>query len=292
MLKALRKDVVDIIASRHVAGPNIEDAIRVCRWASGQGLHSIIAPWAKPGDSFEGMYKQFEAALKFVGESKLDGYVSVKLEAIGNDFGLFTRLVDTARHYNVRIHLDSLGPESAPLNFDFLERASAFYKDLGCTLPARWKRSVQDAERAVELELSVRIVKGQWIDPEAPKLDFKSNYLAIASKLAGRARHVGVATHDTRLADRALKVLASSKTHFEFEQFFSLPLNGRQLAERYGCPYRMYVAYGYPGVPYNVRFSISRPSIIAWMLTDFAFKPKKPWSMPDSSDSQRLQGGS
>jgi proline dehydrogenase len=221
-------------------------------------------------------FERFKSDLYRLNEEEFTSYYSIKLSVLDYDFNLFLRLLEVARECNIRLHIDSLNPESAPTVFQFFKRTSAYNDILGCTLPSRWKRSLKDAERAVDLGLSVRIVKGQWKDPQH-KVNSRDNYLAIIKKLSGRARSVGVATHDIPLADKALGLLSGTDTHYELEQFFSLPLNGMDLADRYDCPYRLYVAYGAPAIPYNYRFALTRPSLAAWLVTDFVFKSSKPW---------------
>lgn len=278
MLETLRKKIVTTIASRHVAGPELGDALPVCRWAHEKGFRSILSPWARPGETAAQMFERYRDAFDALGSEPLECYVSMKLESIGFDFGLFEDLIEVAKSKNVRLHVDSLGPDSAVYTFRFLEKAAVRYKDLGCTLPSRWRRSLDDAERAVDLGLSARIVKGQWEDPYDHGIDPRKNYLAIASVLAGRARHVGTATHDISLAEKALTILLAQNTYCEMEQLATLPLGGMRLAKKLGCPYRIYVAYGYPGVPYNTRFVLSRPGMVTWVLADFALDMKKPWS--------------
>ncbi len=278
MLNTLRKSIVTTIASRHVVGSEIADALPVCRWANRMGFHSILSPWARPEDTHRRMFERYREVLESIPKENIDCYLSVKLESIGYDSGMFDELVETARLNGVRLHLDSLGPDSAPVNFSFLEKAAARYDNLGCTLPSRWRRSLGDAERAIEMNLSVRIVKGQWEDPGTVKVDSRKNYIAVAEKLAGRARHVGTATHDSPLSEKVLGILSSAGTHCELEQLSTLPLNGMKAAAKHGYGYRLYVAYGSPGIPYNTRFMLSRPSMVAWVLTDFTLDLKKPWA--------------
>lgn len=278
MLNTLRKNIVATIASRHVVGSEIADALPVCRWAKRMGYHSILSPWARPEDTHRVMFQRYRAALEAIPKEDIDCYLSVKLESIGYDGAMFEELVEAARLSGVRLHLDSLGPDSAPLNFGFLEKAAARYDNLGCTLPSRWRRSLDDAERAIEMNLSVRIVKGQWEDPGAVKIDSRKNYIALVGKLAGRARHVGTATHDLALGEKALGILSAAGTHCEFEQLSTLPLNGMKAVAKHAYAYRLYVAYGSPGIPYNTKFILSRPGMVAWVLTDFTLDLKKPWA--------------
>lgn len=278
MLRTLKNKIVKKVASRHIAGAEVGDALQVCRWANGKGFYSILSPWAGTDESSRNMFERYKLGVATLHNQDFNCFLSVKLDAIGYDYGMFKEILELGQMYNIRIHVDSLGPDSVQKKFQFLEKAMEFNKILGCTLPSRWHRSLTDADRAVALGIPVRIVKGQWEDPSNGKLDCKKHYLAIVRKLAGRASHVGIATHNLPLAEKSLTCLSSSDTYCELEQFFSLPLNGVGLAKKLGRPYRIYVAYGHPGVPYNVRFALTRPSIAAWMVADFAFRPKKPWS--------------
>jgi proline dehydrogenase len=278
MLNELRKNIVNTIASRHVVGSGLEDALPICLWANRMGFRTILSPWAWPGDDSQIMTQRYKTAFESLQNKDFDCYVSVKLDAIRYDLGLFKELVEAARSAKTRLHVDSLDPGSADMAFDFIEKGKQWHQDLGCTIPSRWQRSIDDVERALDLGLSVRIVKGQWADPGHGRVDCKINYLAIAEKLAGKARHVGVATHDVPLAKKALACLTSASTYCEMEQLATLPLNGMKIAKRYGYAYRLYVGYGHPGVPYNIRFVLSRPSMVAWIIADFAFNLRKPWS--------------
>jgi proline dehydrogenase len=284
MLQTLRNRVVDRIASRHVAGPETDDALEVCFWAQDHDYGCILSPWADmESNGQQGkprklrMFERFKSDIDLLKSHELNAYLSIKLDALGYDFGLFRDLVDYAAEHKVHLHIDSLAPESTATKFRFLEKVPDYHNWLGCTLPSRWLRSLTDANRAIDMQLAVRIVKGQWQDPNQP-IDERANYLALTNKLAGRVPYIGIATHDLPLARQALQRLSTVQLHFEFEQFFSLPLNGMGLADELSVPYRLYVAYGHPAIPYNYRFAMTRPSLAAWMVSDYVFELKRPWT--------------
>ncbi len=287
MLEKMRRSVVEVIASRHIAGRDLGDALRVCRWAAGRGFRAIVSPWGAPDDSPGRMFDFYRAALDAIGTEGFSAYLSIKLDAIRRDAGMFDDLLALAHERGILIHLDSLGPETADAAMQYVERAAKLSRTVGCTLPSRWRRSLDDAVPLADLGAHVRIVKGQWSDPGGTRLDCRRTYLEIANRLAGRCRSVGIATHDLPLAAKALRILGSRKTRCELEQFFSLPLNGAALAGRHGYPYRLYVAYGRPGIPYNTRFALSRPGMAAWVLADFALHRRKPWM--DASEHPQQQ---
>ncbi len=277
MLRKMRDNLTNAIASRHVAGSELDDALRICRWAESEGFRTVISPWSGPQEDSRKMFDLYAAALGAVGTQSGLCYLSIKLDAIGYDEGMFRDLIYLARLNAVRLHIDSLGPDTADTALRFVEKAAASFHQIGYTLASRWHRSLTDAERVAELGTPVRIVKGQWEDPLWRGLDCRKNYLDIAGKLAGRCGEVGIATHDIPLAREVLTRLLYDETNCELEQFFSLPLNGETLARKLQCPYRIYVAYGHPGIPYNVRFTLTRPRIAAWVFADFAFHPRRPW---------------
>src|SRR2546428_10485730 len=91
-----------------------------------------------------------------------------------------------ARQWGFFVHFDSLGPEVADQTFSLLADALERYPKIGCTLPGRWRRSLEDADRAVKLRLNARVVKGQWVDPDEPSIDPAAGVLAVIDRLAGR----------------------------------------------------------------------------------------------------------
>ena len=278
MFRSTRKKIVDKIATRHIAGPSIDDALLVCRWADENGINTNIEPWTFSDDSPRIMVKQYSEAIETILDTGYNCTLGVKPACFNYDTEVFKDLIWLASVKKIRIHLGSTDLASAQRNFALLERVTPSYTELGCTLPSRWLRSLDDTKRVIDLGLYVRVVKGQWVDPDAPRLNCKTNYLDVVSRLVDKSRFVGVATHDVRLARSALNLLSSSSTEHEMEQFFSLPLNGLNLSKEFSCPYRIHVAYGNPGLPYNVRFGPHRPATIAWVISDILRKRPQPWA--------------
>ncbi|MFV1958266.1 MAG: proline dehydrogenase [Planctomycetota bacterium] len=256
-------------ARRYVAGTELEDALRLCRALDARGTRSTIGYWNDPTDPVSLVDAQYLACLDALGGSDLDGYLSVKVPALRFDPDLLHPLLRRAAAGGVRVHFDSLGPEHADRTWQVLETASAHHPDLGCTLPGRWRRSVEDVDRAVAGHWRVRIVKGQWEDPDAQGLDPREGYLEVAKRLAGRAHHVAVATHDVALAERVVGVLQAARTPCELELLHGLPMRAaRRLARRRRLPLRVYVPYGASWLPYTMDVVRRNPRILGWMLLD------------------------
>jgi proline dehydrogenase len=122
--------------------------------------------------------------------------------------------------------------------------------EVSTTLPGRWKRSLADADWAVEQGMTVRVVKGQWPDPADPERDLRQGFLEVIEQLAGRARHVRVASHDVEIAERAIGRLRRAGTSCELELLFGMPMK-RPLAwaKENGAPVRIYVPFGKGFIP-------------------------------------------
>jgi proline dehydrogenase len=256
------------LASSHIAGEEIAEALRVCRAATRRGWKITLCPWERPSDSFAAVARAYRMAVQTAAAELSEGAVSVKFQALGRRSSLLRPIAELAEEKNVQIRLDSNGPEGAPFALAAAEelRASGFL--VRCTLPSRWRRSIHDAERLIALKIPVRVVRGQWIDPGNGSPDFRTDYLRLIDRLARGCPHVSVATHDRALAVESLGRLQRSGTPCELEQFLGLPPLGEGLIRELRVPKRLYVPYGHPYMPYNSADLWQRPAIAGWMVRD------------------------
>jgi len=262
--------IAERAARAYVAGSELADALRVCDALALQGFAASICPWDGPGDPPRQVAESYVTALRGLAGTTLDCYLSIKAPSLGFSRDLLTELLEAARPNGLGIHFDSLAPEAADQSWALIGDAVARHTPVGCTLPARWRRSLSDVERAVELGLRVRIVKGQWADPEAPDVEARRGFLALVERLAGRARRVAVATHDPALARQALASLRRAGTACELELLFGLPVRASlQVARAAGVPVRFYVPYGHAWLPYSLSQARQNPRILWWTMRDW-----------------------
>jgi len=253
-----------------LGGADRHAAARLCARLTKRGIGCTSGYWNDAADTPESVYAECMGGLRMLSRRTRDGYLSVKFPALGGDVALAHDLLRKAEQQGVRVHADSLAPETTDAVHACIEAAAATHDDLGVTLPGRWRRSVPDAEWAVRLKLRVRVVKGEWADPEEPALDACEGYLAVIRKLAGRARHVSVATHDVDLLVRALDCLRAAGTSCDVEQLYGLPGRAcRIAARRAGVPVRVYVPWGQAVLPHAVEFALARKAWLPrWFLRD------------------------
>lgn len=277
MLVQIKEWMVRRLAGNYVAGPHLEDALRLCRGMATHGWGSILCPWDGPGDTPEGVLSHYRSALHAIASEKLDAHLSIKAPSLRYDFEAFRGLLDLAAEQGIRIHFDAQDFDTAPPTFQLLEKAVQYYPNIGCTLPSRWRRSLFDAERAIAFRVPVRVVKGEWPDPTGEAIDPKAHFLELIDLLAGRATEVAVATHDPVSARAALTRLQKSGTPCRLEQLWGLPLRAKEVAEPLGVPVRVYIPYGHAWLPYCMGAIRKRPVILAWVARDFFLTRRSLW---------------
>jgi proline dehydrogenase len=263
------------IAPAYIAGPEIKDAIRISRQVDQSGWSSTLCPWDGPNESPEIVASSYRDALSALKGETLDCCLSIKVPSLNYDFNMLKEILDVASEQNTRIHFDALGPETASSSLAMLERALGFYKNLGYTLPARWRRSFSDANRLIDMGVAIRVVKGQWPDPVEPSLDPAACSLHLIDHLSGKAAKVAVATHNGALAKKSLIRLQGAGTPCELEQLFGLPLCVDRVAKPLNVKVRLYIPYGYAYLPYAVSEARKRPIVFAWFLRDLLIGKRK-----------------
>jgi proline dehydrogenase len=264
-------------ASAYRAGPGLDDALAACRRLAERGLASTIGYSAARDDAPRTVADAHAEAFDRLEGETTDCYVSVKLSALGLAPELFVELESAAARSGRRLHLDAVAPEAAGPTWRLLENGAGGAA-LGTTLPGRWSRSIEDALRAVELRLPVRVVKGQWPDPLDGRLDPSAGFLAVVDRLVGHPAGVAVATHEVPLLVEALRRLTAAGTACEVELFYGLPFRGPALAARAaGVPVRLYVPYGHAGTPYRSGDLAAHPTRARWLVEDLLLGEDKTW---------------
>lgn len=253
-----------------LGGADRRAAARLCTRLTKEGIACTSGYWNDAADSPEAVFAECMHGLRMLARRTRDGYLSVKFPALGDDDALARDLLHEAGRLGVRVHADSLAPETTDAIHARVEAAATTHEDLGVTLPGRWRRSVTDARWVIEQQLRVRVVKGEWADPEDPALSPRTGYMAVVERLAGHARHVSLATHDVALLARALECLRAAGTACDVEQLYGLPGRAcRIAARRAGVPVRVYVPWGRAVLPHAVEFALARKAWLPrWFLRD------------------------
>lgn len=273
LAKSWALPVVRRAARNYIAGETVAEALRVVQQMNERGLRATIGFWDTEQQGAREVADQYLAGLTGLAGDEQGTNLSIKLPSLRYSPELLGEVIDQAQAAGRRIHFDAMAPDSAERTRAMIDDmlASRPGIDLGVTLPGRWQRSREDAQWAAERQLYVRVVKGEWADPLDPQRDLRSGYLETIDRLAGKARAVGVATHDPVLAAEAIGRLQAAGTPCCLELLYGLPLRAQlATARRLGVPAQVYVPYGEAYMPYALSQIRRKPRVLWWLLRDLA----------------------
>jgi proline dehydrogenase len=242
--------------ARHVAG---EDATAAARSVRRLGRPVSAGYFQASSATPAGIAASYCALARELAGT--DALLALKAPALGFE----EALISTIAEVGMPLVFDSLTESHADRTLALAEAYSA-----GAALPARWRRSSADAARLRDGRCRVRLVKGEWADPQGDVVDVGQAYLDLARTLAGRSAPVGVATHDPELAEATLRILLDAGTPCELEQLRGLPCRRTMtVARKLGVPVRVYYPFGPGWWPYAVDKALARPYLPLWALRDW-----------------------
>jgi proline dehydrogenase len=251
------------VARAYYAGPKLAGAMQQCQRLNKQDFAASIGYWPNLDDTPRVLANAYLGGIDAIANQTLDSTISIKAMAMDFDRELIAEITERAGSAGVGIHYDSRAIEMADQMFELVTTFAGHKAPIGCTLPGVWPRSQDDTDLVCDLGVNVRVVKGMWRDPEHPGIDDRQGFLAVIDRLCGRARHVGVATHDAVLAREALKRLIDSGTPCELELLFGMARKEIiRVAQDLGVQIRIYIPYGNSWVPYALTRSLRHPRLL------------------------------
>jgi len=220
-------------ARRYVAGETLDEALATAGRLRDAGLHASLDLFgertaAADAPAVATAYERLCARLP------AGAWVSLDLSHIAFDGALLDRIA-AALPAGARLQV---GAEEAAHTDRVLDLLTARGAPLEATLQANLLRSPGDADRLAQAGITVRVVKGAYVERDAHPWGEATDraYAELARRLDARGVDVALATHDERLHD----VLP----HARVELLLGVrPELARRLAAQ-GRDVRVYVPYG------------------------------------------------
>ena len=278
LLPAVPKPVVRRLSSRYIAGPSLDDAIRVVERLNAKrklATVDVLGEEISSSGEAQAIAGQYHDALARLDESGLDANISVKLTGFGLELNyelcrdnLDAVVRDAAARGNfVRIDMEDSSTTDRTLEL-YRDLRGEGHANLGVVLQAYLRRTISDLDG---LE-NVRLCKGIYVEP--PALAYRefeavrANYVRCLERLVAQGTYVGIATHDEYLIGEALRIVGESgvtRDRYEFQMLLGVrPERADELVGD-GHRLRVYVPYGQQWYEYSLRRLQENPKIAGYV---------------------------
>ncbi len=271
--------IVRFFAKDYVAGPSIEDAIRVTRelYAKGvMGTLDILGEYITKKEQAIPFKQECIRILETIKrENLIDANLSVKPTQMGllldPEFAYdnMREIVAKGAELDIFIRIDMENTPSLVDTLDFYRRLRDEFPDhVGVAIQSYMRRSHDDVEALSDKPMNFRLVKGifivtrkeAWVDPKL----VTRNYVELLDQMFGHGAYVGIATHDEQLYFEALKLIRKYKLkpeQYEFQMLLGVDPQLRDLIVSEGHRLRVYIPYGKEWLGYSRRRLLENPNI-------------------------------
>jgi len=271
-------------ASRFVAGETIDDAVRAVRELNANGLTAtmdLLGESVTRADEAAAVADEYLRLLDRMQAERLQGNVSVKLTAMGQDIGddvclsNIGKVLDRAKSYDsfVRLDMESSAYTERTLQLFRDKLFPAYPGQVGIVLQSYLFRTAEDVEQAIEWRSRVRLCKGAYREPPSVafprKADVDANYVRCMERLLSDGTYPGIATHDEKIIAQARAYVERegiASDRFEFQMLYGVRRDLQQLLTREGFRVRVYVPYGTHWYPYLMRRLAERPANVMFIM--------------------------
>jgi len=279
VLPAVPRTVVRRLSARYIAGPAIEDAIRVVRRLNAKGKLAtvdVLGEEVTSADEARAIAGQYHDVLAQIDDAGLDANISVKLTGFGLELddelcreNLEAIVADAAARGNfVRIDMEDSSTTDRTLQL-YRGLRDEGYGNVGVVVQAYLRRTLDDLDGLD----NVRLCKGIYIEPATIAFrEFdavRANFVRALEQLVAQGTYVGIATHDEHLIREALRIVGPlPRDRYEFQMLLGVrPERADQLVAE-GHRLRVYVPYGTQWYEYSIRRLQENPKIAGYVAAD------------------------
>jgi proline dehydrogenase len=273
--------MVQRLSSRYIAGPTLDDAMRVVRRLNGEGKLAtidVLGEEITSPDEARTIVTTYHEVLARIQAEQLDANISVKLTGFG--LGLAEDLcrvnleavVRDARERStfVRIDMEDSSTTDATLGL-YRELRAAGYENVGIVLQSRLRRTLADTPGLDQ----VRLCKGIYVEPEPIAFqaygEVRASYVRCLEALLDAGAYVGIATHDEFLLGEALRLIRErglGREQYEFQMLLGVRAERGDELVRAGHRLRIYVPFGTQWYEYSLRRLQENPQIAGYAAAD------------------------
>ncbi len=271
------KPIVGHFSRKYIAGPRLEDAMRVVRELNAQGAMGtvdVLGEAITNLDQARAYSVQYRRLLDEIDRERLDSNISIKPTAMGlkidKSFCLenVAGVVARARELGSFVRLDM---EDSSCTTDTIELHDALRRDftnVGIVIQSYLRRSSDDVRALAGKGANFRLCKGIYVEPRT--IAYKDPYLInrnftyLLQEMLSKGCYVGIATHDEKLVWEGIRLtetLGIPRDRFEFQMLLGVDEELRKILIEAGYRLRVYVPFGEEWYAYSVRRMKENPHL-------------------------------
>jgi len=281
-LPLIPKPVVGRFSRRYIAGPLLEDAMRVVRGLNAEGAMGtidILGEEVRSREEAEGYAAQYVRVLEEIDRLGLDSNISVKLTAMGLKVDrslcleLVAGVVARARALGSFVRIDMEDSSCTSATIEIHDALHAQFPNVGIVIQAYMRRSFSDVSRLAAAGANFRLCKGIYVEPRG--IAYKNaaiinmNFVRLLEEIVSKGCYVGIATHDEKLVFEGIRlteVHGTPRQRFEFQMLLGVDEELRRILVESGYRLRVYVPYGAEWYRYSVRRLKENPALAGQVL--------------------------
>jgi proline dehydrogenase len=270
-------------ASRFVAGETLENAISAVRQANGQkitGTLDLLGENTLTQADATNACQEICAIFDKILAEKVRCNVSIKLTQLGLalDQDLCRRnLFEIVRHARDKDNFVRVDMEDSPYTQRTLDLIMDVHEKLGdvgvgAVIQAYLYRSEEDTLKLLKRDISIRLVKGAYLEPESVAFPKKqatdANFLKLMKWLLSSKPYHAIATHDESIISATkeyARIQGIPKDHYEFQMLYGIRRDLQLQLVRDGYNVRIYIPYGRRWYPYFMRRLAERPANVIFL---------------------------
>jgi len=288
-VKILPQQVVYIFAKKYVAGPKLEDAIRVVQELNSKGIMAtmdVLGESITKKSEAEETKKHCFDMLDVIKKYNLDANVSIKPTSLGLNldkefcYNQIEEIVKKAKEYNNFIRIDMEDTPYTDSTFNILKRVREKYDNVGVVVQAYLRRTYDDIVKLNKEGVNYRLCKGIYVEPEhlayKGRQEVRENFVKILDQMLSDGNYVGIATHDDYLIKESYRLIEEKKIpkdKYEFQMLYGVTEHLRDKINADGHRIRIYVPWGEHWYAYSIRRLQENPQV-AWYITKSIFSLK------------------
>lgn len=289
------------MASRFVAGDNLDDAVNAIKELNDQGIYATLDHLGENVTTREGARAATEEIINILDRIALEGIqsgVSIKLSQIGLVLDQkfcqdnLEAILARARELNIfiRIDMEDSSLTEKTLGCFFASREAGYPDTVGIVLQSYLYRTEKDLQMILEDGGTVRLCKGAYNEPVGVAFPKKSavdrNFDQLTKQLLDFSLQQGMelspdgmypptpalATHDEARIEYAIdyaREIDLPKKKIEFQMLYGIRSELQLSLNEQGFPVRVYVPYGSEWYPYFMRRLAERPANLWFFLSNY-----------------------